>query len=571
MLNNVRVRTKIFILSLIMLTLSLLIAAIGYVNLTTANNNMTELYDNNVKAIEIGSDLRTQTRANSANLLTLVISKDTTEKETVYTDIEKRIQTINDDMTNLEKLSISSKQKELYGLVKDNLDKWRVILIPSVDMVKAEKPDDAYELFSKNKDTLEKYQESVRNLNNYNIETADTIQTQNNEAYKAAITLFIVILVISVIISIVSTILISKNISGPLKLAISHLKQVATGNFTIEPQVKLERRKDEIGDITKTIVIMQNSLKDLIKQVNSEVYSIQEGMDNTKNSLVELDRSIEEVSSTTEEIAAGMEETAASAQEMTATSQEIEKAVQSIAKKSEEGAIASNEISNRADETKGTVQASQKKALEIFSGTKSRLEKAIENSKVVSQINILLESIMQITEQTNLLALNAAIESARAGESGRGFAVVADEIRKLAEQSKDTALQIQSITGKVTESVKDLSNTSNDLLNFVSVDIHNDYASMLDLADKYSEDANFVDNLVTEFSSTSEELLASMQYVFKTIEGVAQATSEGAGGATDIATKIMEINSKSEVITEQSTLLKESSDKLNSAVSVFKI
>ena len=53
MLNNVRVRTKIFILSLIMLTLSLLIAAIGYVNLTTANNNMTELYDNNVKAIEL--------------------------------------------------------------------------------------------------------------------------------------------------------------------------------------------------------------------------------------------------------------------------------------------------------------------------------------------------------------------------------------------------------------------------------------------------------------------------------------------------------------------------------------
>ncbi|MEG0440668.1 MAG: methyl-accepting chemotaxis protein, partial [Solibacillus sp.] len=78
------------------------------------------------------------------------------------------------------------------------------------------------------------------------------------------------------------------------------------------------------------------------------------------------------------------------------------------------------------------------------------LEEAMENSKVVTQINVLSESIMQISSQTNLLALNAAIEAARAGEAGRGFAVVADEIRKLAEESKNTVIEIQGITEKVT-------------------------------------------------------------------------------------------------------------------------
>ncbi len=126
---------------------------------------------------------------------------------------------------------------------------------------------------------------------------------------------------------------------------------------------------------------------------------------------------------------------------------------------------------------------------------KQKLESAIESSKVVEQINVLSDSIMNITSQTNLLALNAAIEAARAGEAGKGFSVVADEIRKLAEQSKDTVTEIQSITVKVIESVKNLSDSSSNLLTFVSTDMDNDYKTMLNVADKYSEDASFVDTL----------------------------------------------------------------------------
>ncbi|MVX65319.1 hypothetical protein GKZ28_16625 [Clostridium chromiireducens] len=178
---------------------------------------------------------------------------------------------------------------------------------------------------------------------------------------------------------------------------------------------------------------------------------------------------------------------------------------------------------------------------------------------------------MQITSQTNLLALNAAIEAARAGEAGRGFSVVADEIRKLAEQSKDTVIEIQNITSRVTESVKLLSRDSNKLLKFVSVDVGEDYKNMLMIVEKYSNDATFFDSLVTDFSATTEELLSSIQDVGKTIEVVSRVASDSAEGTTDIASRISNISMQSDDVLKFVIKTKETAETLKREISIFKI
>lgn len=256
---------------------------------------------------------------------------------------------------------------------------------------------------------------------------------------------------------------------------------------------------------------------------------------------------------------------------MAATSQEIKRAAQTIAQRSQDGAIAANEISERAENTKQNVNVAQMKALEVFNNAKHQLENAIGDSKVVEQINVLSESIMQIAEQTNLLALNAAIEASHAGEAGRGFSVVADEIRKLAEQSKETVLQIQNTTSKVTNSVENLSNSSNDLLTFMSTDVYSDYKTMLEVAEQYNNDAAYVDELVSEFSATSEELLASIHDVLAAIDGVAVAANEGAEGSSEIANRVTDANVKADEVQNQVSKTKISADKLKAEVDKFKI
>lgn len=282
-----------------------------------------------------------------------------------------------------------------------------------------------------------------------------------------------------------------------------------------------------------------------------------------------LNESLEEISATTEELSAGMEETSAASQEMLAASQEIKKSVKLIAEKSEDGATSAGEISERARVAKDNFNISQGKSYKIFISTKEQLEKAMEKSKIVGEINVLAESIMDITEQTNLLALNAAIEASRAGEVGKGFAVVADEIKKLAEQSKDTVSKIQDITLSVTDAVSKLSISSNDLLNFMSTNVNNDYDIMIEVAEQYDKDAEFMNELVTEFKITAEKLEDSIGGILFSIDGVAQSASEGANGTVDIANQIYNLNNKSNEVVEQILKTKESADKLKSETAGF--
>ena len=197
------------------------------------------------------------------------------------------------------------------------------------------------------------------------------------------------------------------------------------------------------------------------------------------------------------------------------------------------------------------------------------LTKALEDIKVVDQINVLAKSIMDITGQTNLLALNASIEAARAGEAGKGFAVVADEIRVLAEQSKAAVAHIQEVTGNVTAAVENLANDAERLLEFVGNDVVESLGGFAEMANSYNSDAANVDSLVTDFSASSEQLLASINGVMDAISDVSKTATEGATGTTDIAEKVGNVVQEAEAIKQKAETTYHSAEKLQKNVERF--
>ncbi|WP_020430603.1 methyl-accepting chemotaxis protein, partial [Paenibacillus riograndensis] len=224
----------------------------------------------------------------------------------------------------------------------------------------------------------------------------------------------------------------------------------------------------------------------------------------------------------------------------------------------------------RAERLKEGAGRSRRQADEMYGQSEEKLRKAIEQSRSTAQIHALTGAILDIAAQTSLLSLNASIEAARAGEAGRGFAVVAGEIRKLAENSRETAAEIQEVTGAVVAAVENLVEGAENMLRFVDRQVLKDYDSMQETGRQYSEDAGYIHELVTDFSATSGQLLASIQSMHSAISETSSAANEGAEGAGSIASQAEQIISKSGGIVAEMEEIKHSSEQLLHTVSKFK-
>ena len=359
------------------------------------------------------------------------------------------------------------------------------------------------------------------------------------------------------------------SLSKSFQVALAYISHITKGDFSQPLPVQLENRRDDFGILGERLENMKCQVRDLIREVKNESYVIGEVVDAVKTNVITLNGNIEDVSATTEELAASMEETAASSDTIKSMSLEIEEAAKNIANRSQDGAQQAADIHERASKAQADTREQRAHASQIHNEIRESLTKALEAAKVVQQIEVLSSAIMEITNQTNLLALNASIEAARAGEAGKGFAVVATEIGGLADQSKQTVAQIQKVTEEVTTSVAQLSSDAEQLLAFVGNDVVASYDMFDAVADAYNQDAGKIDVLISDFSATSEELLASIDGVLDAMEGIATATNEGAKGTTDIAQKTVEVKSEADTVTEEVGRCDQTAQRLTQEISVF--
>ena len=364
---------------------------------------------------------------------------------------------------------------------------------------------------------------------------------------------------------------ISNDLSKNIRQALGYIGFIADGDFTCDLPKRLNNRKDEFGKLATDLERMKASIGGLVLQIVEQCKNLYGVVENVDQRMKELGTDIETISSTTQELAASMEETASTASSVASMSEEIGGAAKNVAARSQDGAKQAADIHSRASEAQALAIEQKKEMVHVHTKMKAGLVKALEDSKVVQQISVLSDAVMDITSQTNLLALNASIEAARAGEAGRGFAVVATEIGNLANQSRDTVNQIMTITEKVMVAVDSLANDSKTLLEYVGNNVMQSYDMFEQVAGEYNTDATEVDSLISDFSAASEELLASAEGVSDAMIGISRAADDGAQGTSEIAGSTIEIKNTFSEVAKEVKACAEIAEKLKENISVFKV
>ncbi len=404
------------------------------------------------------------------------------------------------------------------------------------------------------------------------IDTAIAQQDEEFTSYASskAISLILCSVCMLIVVAILVA-LIAIDITKSLRKIKEQFEVIAGGNFATKMQQPMLKRKDDFGQLANALETMRESVRSLLAQVKNEAANIDKVVETIDTNVYNLNAEIEDVSATTEELAASSEETAASAEQINGMTQQIEEAAREIAIRAQDGATESQDIHKRAVKTKDDTVENRQKVKQMMADIRVNLEQALEDAKVVDQIGVLADSILNITAQTNLLALNASIEAARAGEAGKGFAVVAEEIRVLAEQSKDAVANIQAVTENVNKAVVNLTSDSNRLLDFVDTDIVECLNGFEKMADDYNMDASNINDLVSDFSATSEELVASISNITQAIDGITSASNDSATGTTNIAQKTIVIVKGSEAVMNGAKTAEASAAELRKNVNNFVI
>lgn len=414
----------------------------------------------------------------------------------------------------------------------------------------------------------------------------DTLIKSNNEVIKANVekqekiynanrAIAFVLMGISVVLFIITVVVAIETIVKPLRRQNKQLSDIidninnGKGDLTMRVDVKSH---DEIGQsaigINHFIETLQNIMSKIIKSSNvldGVVGKVAESVTSSSDSANDISAIMEELSATMEEVSAttgGVSSNTASAEEKVKYMAEQTKIISQYAQ----------EMKGRAVTLEQTANDNKNSTSQVINDITGELNTALENSRSVEKVAQLTEDILSISSQTNLLALNASIEAARAGEAGKGFAVVADEIRQLADSSRETANNIQTINEQVIEAVNGLVKASERIISYINENILPDYEAFVQGGRQYSEDAVHIDDSMAEYEKSAQEILSTIIEITDAIEGINKAVEESANGVTDAAVNVDSlVQSMSEVhgnMEENSSVAKNLKDESANFVNV---
>lgn len=331
----------------------------------------------------------------------------------------------------------------------------------------------------------------------------------------------------------------------------------------------IERRRDEIGNIARSLTVMKNNITNLIKIVAANSEQVAASSQELTSTSRQSAESAGEVARTIEEIARGASDQAKETETGTGTIQELgdiitqdqqylnelNDYIKNVTTLKDTGLETVTELSNRN-------QDSSTSAKEI----QSHINETAKSAEKIQAASLMIKSI---AAQTNLLALNAAIEAARAGEAGRGFSVVAEEIRNLAEQSNnftdEISVVMKDLTDKTEASVK--------AIEAVESIMEAQTVSVTDTSQKFdgiSAALEHMQELISNLNHSGSRMLIKKDEIISTMENLSAISEENAAGTEEASASMEEQTAAMDEIANASESLAELAQELQTEIGKFR-
>ena len=507
-------------------------------NIRTVNSNAADITDNCMMSVSDLGEIKNDIQV----IHTLGLS------HIIATDLNTMISVVGEINDNQEELEQKLDEYKKY-VQNDDMDTYNS-LVSNYNTMKYELGNImAYSALGKNEeayaiangvvsDSSTAIQNDIEVLSTHANDTASEARERLTSVYASSLVSNGIVIIISVILIIVAIYCVMKYVIKPIIATNKDIRDIIDGIDNGEGDLTKRVRvisNDEIADLGNGINLFMDKLQEILKLIIENTNYMENVVAEVDGSVVKSNDSASDLSAMTEELSATMQDVGLSVNTINDNADDILKDVEVIATKSDNINQFSKEMKANAEKIESDARYNMVQTSEKVGNILDVLNKAIEDSKSVDQVNNLTNDILNISSQTNLLALNASIEAARAGEAGKGFAVVADEIRQLADSSRETANKIQSINSVVVAAVNNLSDNANNLVSYLQQTILPEFQTFVDGGVKYKENASYIENAMDEFVEKTDVLKKNMDEIAHSINTITTVVDDGAAGVNNAA------------------------------------
>ena len=507
-------------------------------NIRTVNSNAADITDNCMMSVSDLGEIKNDIQV----IHTLGLS------HIIATDLNTMISVVGEINDNQEELEKKLDEYKKY-VQNDDMDTYNS-LVSNYNTMKYELGNImAYSALGKNEeayaiangvvsDSSTAIQKDIEVLSTHANDTASEARERLASVYISSLVSNGIVIIISVILIIVAIYCVMKYVIKPIIATNKDIRDIIDGIDNGEGDLTKRVRvisNDEIADLGNGINLFMDKLQEILKLIIENTNYMENVVAEVDGSVVKSNDSASDLSAMTEELSATMQDVGLSVNTINDNADNILKDVEIIATKSDNINQFSKEMKANAEKIESDARYNMVQTGEKVGNILDVLNKAIEDSKSVDQVNNLTNDILNISSQTNLLALNASIEAARAGEAGKGFAVVAEEIRQLADSSRETANKIQSINSVVVAAVNNLSDNANNLVSYLQQTILPEFQTFVDGGVKYKENASYIENAMDEFVEKTDVLKKNMDEIAHSINTITTVVDDGAAGVNNAA------------------------------------